>query len=450
MRRICGMKKIRQNLLHICLTITILISILFSALIWINPATFQRPVTNEQKDSTTVRQDNGYDITDIYFPTSILYNVTNEQHYLISSKKIDLIRNIKDLGKNWNAQKLKQMKVTSDKDYLHYLTLKNAVVLRYPDRVSTLLFARKKAQKKTPKYDFNWIVLSLKAPYHAYLLNDSKRQVYQMVSKEKTSTKAAQLLQDNRVKKTEIDYRKIGSNYVITYPQPVSVPKYSYLVNKENAGVYIGRLLGTSNSSSITTREQKEVTVYSDDNGKKLTVNNQSGEVTFDNYNESRLDLDGKRSLYYNLKANFDLLSSLGLALDDIRYDNYNAKTATVTYRSYINSYPIIAKNCYGTFKAQTKSNGARRLDFSLDTLQIPVPANGQASQLPTTDSMLEQLQQAGVKLDELSDLTIGYRWSDNASADMVVDLTPTYFVKYQGSWCDYQDLLLGNFLPIE
>ena len=122
------MKKIRQNLLHICLTITILISILFSALIWINPATFQRPVTNEQKDSTTVRQDNGYDITDIYFPTSILYNVTNEQHYLISSKKIDLIRNIKDLGKNWNAQKLKQMKVTSDKDYLHYLTLKNAVV----------------------------------------------------------------------------------------------------------------------------------------------------------------------------------------------------------------------------------------------------------------------------------------------------------------------------------
>ena len=435
-----AMKKLKDNLLHIGLIITILISILFSALIWINPAPVQKSLN--QEDNTAVTQDTNYDINDIYFPTNIIYNQTAKKQYLVSSKKVDLTRNIKTLSQKWSTKHLTKITQNSQTKYLKYLTLTDAAVLRYPDKVSTALFT----SKKKINYEFNWIVIALNTN-RVYFLNDEKQAVYQLKTNSLVNRKAKKLIIDERLKKVPFTYQRLGKHYVIAYPNEVSVPRYSYLINKENAGVYIGRLLGTSNSGSISTREQYKETVYSDDNGKKLSVNSQTSEVVFNDYNQVALK---KQTFYTNLQANFKLLNTLGVTLDDIRYSSYNANTNTITYRSYINGYPIIAKNCYGTFKVQIKASGTKQLEFSLDTLQIPVPANGQEKVLPKTQTILEQLQQAEVDLDNISDLSIGYAWSDNASAKMVIDLTPTYFVKYRGTWFDYQDLLAGNYLPLE
>ena len=70
MRRIFGMK-IKKYLLHIGLLIAVIISLVFSAIIWIDPATFQRTTnttttTNESGNSaeTTVH----YDMADVFSP----------------------------------------------------------------------------------------------------------------------------------------------------------------------------------------------------------------------------------------------------------------------------------------------------------------------------------------------------------------------------------------------
>ncbi|WP_304682264.1 two-component system activity regulator YycH [uncultured Ligilactobacillus sp.] len=47
--------------------------------------------------------------------------------------------------------------------------------------------------------------------------------------------------------------------------------------------------------------------------------------------------------------------------------------------------------------------------------------------------------------MDKISDIQIGYTVSQNSTASLVIDLTPTYFVKYNNVWINYQDLISGK-----
>ncbi|MDO4455951.1 MAG: two-component system activity regulator YycH, partial [Ligilactobacillus agilis] len=85
---------------------------------------------------------------------------------------------------------------------------------------------------------------------------------------------------------------------------------------------------------------------------------------------------------------------------------------------------------------------GKKRLDFSLYTLQIPVPSAGGALTLPNTRWVISQLLSRGYDQAKIGDIKVGYSWNQNQTSNQVVDLKPTYFVKYDNQWSDYQSLL--------
>lgn len=64
---------------------------------------------------------------------------------------------------------------------------------------------------------------------------------------------------------------------------------------------------------------------------------------------------------------------------------------------------------------------------------------------LKPTKEILPDLQSADVDLGKISDIQIGYTVSQNSTASLVIDLTPTYFVKYNNVWINYQDLVSGK-----
>ena len=64
---------------------------------------------------------------------------------------------------------------------------------------------------------------------------------------------------------------------------------------------------------------------------------------------------------------------------------------------------------------------------------------------LKPTKEILPELQNADVDLSKISDIQIGYTVSQNGTASLVIDLTPTYFVKYNNVWINYQDLVSGK-----
>ena len=242
------------------------------------------------------------------------------------------------------------------------------------------------------------------------------------------------------IQRTPIEYQEISKgHYIKNYPKGVTVPKYSYLINRENSSLFVTHLLGASSSNSIATKEHDGVTTYTTDNGQRLVINSKDGTVNY--AREGRANEDKKVSFNDALKDGFDNLSHLGVSLDDVRYQNYDENHHQVTYQSYINGYPIISPNFYGTYEIGMQSNGATEYRFSVDDLQVPLPNNNQTVNLPPTSQVLQTLKSKNYNLGKVKSIIVGYQWTQNAGSQMVVDLTPTYFIRYNGNWINYQPL---------
>jgi len=78
---------------------------------------------------------------------------------------------------------------------------------------------------------------------------------------------------------------------------------------------------------------------------------------------------------------------------------------------------------------------GVRRYNFAIYSLQVPVPTDKKSVTLPGTQSVIDQLVAAGYHKSKISSLQIGYQWLASTSSDKVVNLTPTWYVHYDGSW---------------
>lgn len=106
----CGMKNKKRNwswLLPVALIIAVLISIIFTALIWVTPSHFQvfgsksAPAAGSVDKNVAGKQS----ITDVYLPVSLTY-YENDTRYQLSSTKIDVIDLARRRVKNVRIKKL--------------------------------------------------------------------------------------------------------------------------------------------------------------------------------------------------------------------------------------------------------------------------------------------------------------------------------------------------------
>lgn len=176
-----------------------------------------------------------------------------------------------------------------------------------------------------------------------------------------------------------------------------------------------------------------------------MTVDSKLGTVYFEDYSDSGTTRN--LSLTNQLKKSFNLLTSLGVPMDNIRYYGFDATSNSVIYRSYVEGFPIFNQTENGDVRIQLTSNGLDRYYFSLYSLQVPVPTTGQkqAVTLPSSTSVLKRLKAAGYKDSKIGSIELGYEWSQNKSSKLVIDLTPTYYVYYNGTWRTYTSMLSGS-----
>lgn len=128
-----------------------------------------------------------------------------------------------------------------------------------------------------------------------------------------------------------------------------------------------------------------------------------------------------------------------------MRYSEYDQQEKNVIYRSYIDGFPVISARDFGTYQIQNRVR-SKKIVFSQCSLQVPVPAAGKAVTLKATKEVLAELSATNkIDVDKIEDIEIGYEVTQNGTASLVTDLTPTYFVKYNNSWINYEDLLTGE-----
>lgn len=442
-REMRGMRlNLRKYLLVLGLLGAVVISLVFSYLIWINPARSQvNSSTTSSTPNTAMPNSIRKKAGDIYLPTNVVFNDDAKQ-YRLTSDTLDLTNYTKKELVKWQYEDIKLLPTKTDNTYRRYLRTKNALILNYPVEVTTKMVAET-FDFKISKYKsalISRIVIPLTKMDRIYLLDDKQESIYMIGLKKATKQKLIALAKDKNNLRSEVTFEKIGDKYTLFYQNGIKVAQYSYLLNKETTGLFVNRLLGTNNTSAITAKEQDATTTYSDGAAMRLTIQKKNGVVTFNDYNSST----SRRNYSYEnyLMTGLTNLNSIGVALDDVRYDCYDDKRHLLTYRNYINGYPVIANESTGTYNILLTNSGKKRLDFSLYTLQIPVPSAGGAITLPNTKWVISQLLSRGYDQAKIGDIKVGYSCNQNKTSNQVVDLKPTYFVKYDNQWLDYQSLL--------
>ncbi|KRN06709.1 YycH family protein [Liquorilactobacillus sucicola DSM 21376 = JCM 15457] len=417
-----------------------------TTIILTNPATFQRDskttTSPGENDATTSNKT----LSDIYAPVQIILNQERKQHQLYSPQT-NMINNFCSEIRKWTAnENITKTTFKNEEEYVAFLEQKNAIVLNYADQMTIKLFNQTFSQKiKGHQGDkYNRILVPLNQKKVVYLLNDQAKSVYKVSFTNKNSKKIKKLVNSKGIKKLQVEYYLLDGHLAMFYLNNVQMPHYTYLINKANASSFVTRLLDSSGGNSISTKMQKDKIIYSDGADNRMTVEDHTNRIKYANYSNSDYNNSTveRQSFNDHLKNSFTKLNSIGAPLDDVHYSEFYQASGTVVYRSYVAGFPIINKNNYGAFKIQTMNSGGLKYDFSLLSLQVPVPSGDKNVTLPPTITVYQNLINAGYSANKVKNIQVGYSWRKNEASNLVIDLVPTYFVNYDGEWIEYNELL--------
>lgn len=431
-------RRIRDNWLPILLTVAVLISLVLSWFIWTNPARYER---GRESDTGSQSQLTSKSISDIFLPTQVIKTNQNGSQYLLHSKKINLVLSLKQKLNKWKLANVTRLTSQNQGQYKKYLLQKNTVALNYPSQVSTTIFNKTFGQSinKRRIRQFNRIIIPLKRTNNIYLLSDKNLAVYRVhVAKHPQINEIKQLV-NRKTEQYSVREQLINNRFMLTYPKSISMPSYSYLMNKQSANSFMTTLLNSASSAAVAVHKKDHMTTYTNGSNKRMIVNTKNGTVSYENFGSSSKNVSTINGL---LTKSFQQLSSIGVPLENIRYDHSDMNQKKVTYRGYVESFPIFNQTEYGAVQIKYLKSGEQKHFFSLYSLQVPVPNGTKRVQLPATKTMLDQLEQAGVKISKIKNIRLAYEWQTNKDSSMVIDLKPTYYVYYQDKWQNYVTLI--------
>ncbi len=432
--------RLRNGLLPVTLTLLIGLSIVLSLLVWINPARYDRTrsATSTRSTHSTVSTRS---IDDIYLPTQVIVVNDHGQTESIYNPKINLVTTVKNEVKKWRMSNFRKVSQKDKQSYQKLLNQKNTVQLSYADNIGRSIFNSSYAQRllMSPTARFSRLLFSTKNPGQMYLMNDNDLTIYKIsVSKQHLGQIRHVIAQGDR--RYPVEQISSKDHTLTYYTNEVHIPKYSYLIGEQSANFFVTSLLNSGESTSVSVQRHDGHTIYFDGAYKRMTVNDKSGAVMFEDYNAKK---NVSRDLGQNLKTSFAGLTSTGLSLDSVRYFDNEHNGREVTYRSFVEGFPIFNQTDFGAVQVKNKKSGTEEIDFTLTNLQVPLPTDSTSNvTLPATATVMAQLEAAGIAKHKVKDIVLGYQWENNYDSKQVVDLQPTYYVYMNGKWQLYTDLL--------
>lgn len=426
-------KKLKTNWLAIALTIVVVISLFLTAVIWSNPAQYERTRDNSSSRNLNTTQSIG----DLYLPTQVVHVGAGQQQSLLYSSRKNLIAIVQKQLRSYQLGRASLVKSNNSDVYLSYLHQPNSLIISYPDSVTGTIFNETFSQSidTSRVKQIDHILIPLKSPRNIYLLTDHGYKVYRTrISRSKDSNSLLSLTKGTS--KVAVDYKLIHGQTMLLYPKGFKLPVFGYQVTSQNVDTLSQNLISTNKQSSISTEHKGNTTVYRDGENKRVVYNHQDGTIRYENY-VSR-DAVPKESQLYSYF--FNRIAKTGIPMDNLRYDGISNQHRTISYRSYVEGFPIFNSNGYGEIRMSSKVSGMNKTWLSLYSIQVPLPIDQRMERLPSTTTVFNQLR-ASNHLRDVEGIRAGYLWKENTNNNSTVKLTPTYFVNYRGNWVDYTDL---------
>lgn len=428
------MQKIRTNWLSILLAIAVIISLVLSGLIWASPYANNRMRTDANNLN---KRFTAQSIGDIYLPTEVVrVNGSGDQYRMYGQHENAVLTAQKTLSK-WHLLHLTRVSHGDSREYLDTLRTPHSLVLSYAAPIPTSIFNQTFSQNLSPNRlsQIQRIVLPSNNQHVMYLLDDHNFQVYRLNLTKSSTAAIHKLASQKSGHQIPMDRQAIGESLFAVYPHGLRLPGYAYQVVSQDIDNVAGNLLNSNQTSNLNARREGQTISYSN-NGRRLSYNEATG--LFDYVNYTGKDSNPSTQQLYN--TIYQRLKRTGIGLDVLHFDAYSRKHQQITFRSYVETFPIYSENDYGLVKIAETNQGIENYRFSRYSLQTPLPVKRENIRLPSTAAVLNQLKAAG-KEKQVTGLRLGYLWQIGATNHGIV-LEPTYLIKYHGDWIDYRAVL--------
>lgn len=246
--------KLSKFILPTVLFLLIMTSVGLSWVIWTDPTWNGKSESTRTTNSTQTDLTKTAKLSEVYSPTSIIYNDDQEQNVLYS-EKVNIIANIQKQMRKWEETSIVEVPVKDEKEYLSFLNEKNQLMLSYSDEITISLFNQvfNQQNKNYQTRPFDRIVIPRNNKRSIYLLSDKDKKVYEIsLSKSYNKDKMIdEALKSGKFSQLLVTFKLHNNNIFMYYNQDFKVARFRYLVDKQTASKYVAKLLGQTNLSLI-------------------------------------------------------------------------------------------------------------------------------------------------------------------------------------------------------
>ncbi|WP_262315241.1 YycH family regulatory protein [Lacticaseibacillus parakribbianus] len=434
--------KLSGWILRVSLIAMVALSLVFTFLIWQNPSRLGRDdatvAVKAQKDPNVAKQ-----ARRVFAPNTAYYQ-TKTQKTLLFTPGVGVTDTLHAAVRSWRLGKVKAPVKLSSADYSTLLNTADTLQLLYAAPMSYRQFDNyffsAGASVKNANFTFDRLVIDLSGASNTLrFVNDTTRSVAVGKLTAANLTRVVKVVKKAAATGFPITEGRLGSRQVAQFTKPIKITPYTFLLDQQSANHFVSLLMPSSQSSAVDAQEISNETVYKLGTNQRLTLNNETEAMQFDDTGNRTSQTD----LTTALSKGYAALGKLSLqGLSTIKYFEYDKSSQSVTFRPYAQGLPIFNTDRYGEV---TVANTRQQLqmNFSMYNLIVAIPTKQKAVTLPGTSTVFAQLKGAGYDVKGLEDITLGYYWKPEDTASQVVELEPTYYVKIHGVYKRYSQWVM-------
>ncbi|WP_157945057.1 YycH family regulatory protein [Apilactobacillus quenuiae] len=428
--------KIKNLFLPGLLSIAVVVSVVLSSSIWVNPAHYRDSQQTSLNNNSSI---DNKPMSYVYSPTQLIKTDENGKQNMLTNHSINLISEVGNQMKNYHNKSIKKLSSGNVSEYKKFLQYNNSIILNYPSKISIKIFSKfiNDSLSKGPNRSINRIVVPFNDSNEIYLMSDNGFNIYKAKFKN-TNVSGLKNAIKNNVGTIPVKIEMVNKTPTIDFIKSFKMPQYGYLINKTSQNYYVTRLLPNLHNTNNIKRHRNSV-VYNDQSSKQLTFYN-NGEAEYFDSRPNFISSDFTQTLIDSYKN----ISKLNISdnLSNLRYFSYSPKNSTIIYRNYVEGFPIFNQNQYGAVQIKLVDNTSLRYNFSLNNLQIPVPTGGSDIKMKTTNEVVNDLSKSGYDTKKIGPIELGYQWSSSKNSNILVTLQPTWFIYYNGRWNNYDQMI--------
>ncbi|CAM3219059.1 YycH family regulatory protein [Vagococcus fessus] len=421
--------KLIGKLIRYTLFLMIALSLFLSWKLWTNSGSkIEEQPVNKSEQIANMKQPK-----DVFLPVKLVYHDSKGDHYYSSKESL-----IQSMSKELFERMGDELPVEKSRKKIDPHLIKGSFDLSMSSSLS-LAYYLKINEKEVPSHikkdvTFRRILVSF-SDNHIHFIDNENNQIYQTeLLGDPSEVKDILRKEGNRF--LPVDNPKMDLPVYYEFKNDITLKKYSYIVATQSYTMFSKAFFDDTQEvfSNDDHKASKNVSLMNAEGG-TLDIMYDTGEVRFN----SRFDSEKARDLGTDTiyEDTFFYLKNTGNALGTIRY--FEGTPNRVTYRNYVEGYPIFSDNGKGRMDI-SRENKNIRISTNQETIQVPIPSEEEVV-LESTDKIIEKLQLKGIDVKDIQGLQIGYTWEANQETKQVVDLVPEWYIKLKDKWESLSDV---------